>query len=331
LALDGSELSTEDVAYVASVRRSGGRLASAGAAEPLSDGYLASLRLALPAMLDAALPHSAGGLELRAAVVAAQKEGATWIDPHDNWYTRNVARFGGGFDMKALTAQPGLLATKFDRLAGKYDEWTAGNGCTYYGWIARAARVAPEGLRGAGASVLDVACGIGLPGHMLRLCGFAGRLSATDISAGMLEKARERRVYDELFVANANEGLDAVHDSSVDLVVCVGAMELLHHATVLLEFARVLRPGGKLWASFQWEGAVDAAGEPIPCPTEHQNVTGVTLQQLHAELEAAGFDATNATIEKSECAFYTPSPKQDGSVLPVPYIFVTVGLAYGFA
>ena len=70
--------------------------------------------------------------------------------------------------MKALTAQPGLLASKFDRLSSKYDQWTVGNGCTYYGWLARAARAAPEGLRGPDATIIDVACGIGLPGQMLR-------------------------------------------------------------------------------------------------------------------------------------------------------------------
>jgi len=29
--------------------------------------------------------------------------------------------------MKALTAQPGLLAAKFDRMASKYAVWTVGN------------------------------------------------------------------------------------------------------------------------------------------------------------------------------------------------------------
>ena len=111
--------------------------------------------------------------------------------------------------MKKLTAQPGKLAEKFDRLSTKYDEWSVGNRCSYYDWLARmSASASGSSLLGSGATVLDVACGIGLPAHMLRLCGFEGSIAGTDISSGMLDQARRRRVYDRLFVANANEGLD---------------------------------------------------------------------------------------------------------------------------
>lgn len=321
MAAEGAELSAIDEAFVAAIR-----LSNAELAQQWSPQYLASLRLALPQMADAVLADSQAGRALRAAVAEAQRKCGTFIDPRDNWYTRNIARFGGGFDMKQLTAQPGLLAQKFDKLSNKYDQWTVGNGCTYYEWLASSARTAVE-LRAEDAVVLDVACGIGLPGHVLRLCGFKGRMSGTDISAGMLAQARERPVYDETFVCNANEGLSEVDDASVSLVVCMGAMELLDHGTVLKEFARVLKPTGRLWASFQWEGAVDDAGAAIACPTAHQNVSGVTLSQLVAELNSAGFDAATATIERSTCAFYTPSPNQDGSVLPVPYLYVSAELA----
>jgi len=320
LSVGGAELSVVETEFVAAVRASGTELAS-----QYSPQYVASLRLALPQMLQAALPASDAGAQLLAAVSAAQSKSGTYIDPENNWFTRNVVRFGAGFDMKALTAEPGMLASKFDRLSNKYDQWTVGNQCTYYHWLARASRSAADSLRSAEATVLDVACGIGLPGHTLRLCSFEGRMLGTDISPGMLSLARERRVYDRLFVANANEGL-ALDESSIDLVVCVGAMELLEHRPVLAEFARILRPPGQLWASFQWEDAIDEDGVPVPSPTAHQNVVGVTLPQLMAELEEAGFDAKAATIEKSACAFYTPSPKQDGSLLAVPYLYVTAGL-----
>ena len=157
---------------------------------------------------------------------------------------------------------------------------------------------------------------------MLRLCGF--EIAGTDISSGMLEQARRRRVYDRLFVANANEGLDA--PSSVDLVVCVGAMELLDHGKVLGEFARILKPGGR-WATFQWRARPTTRATRSHIPTAHQNVEGVTIDQLTAELAAAGFDVGAATIEKTTCAFLTPSPAQDGFVLPVPYLYVSAGLA----
>jgi len=307
--------------FVASLRASGAALA-----QQVPASRLALLRLALPQMVEAALPATGAGRELAAVVVEAQAATGTHIDPESNWYTKNIARFGGGFDMKALTAQPGLLAAKFDRMASKYAVWTVGNRCTYYDWIARSARAATDELRGEGA-VLDVACGIGLPGHQLRLCGFEGHMSGTDLSVGMLARARERRVYNRLFLADANAGLAAVESESLDLVLCVGALELLDHAICLPEFARVLKPKGELWASFQWEDAVDESGAAIASPTRHQNVAGVTLSELAAKLEMSGFDFDTAHVEKSHCAFYTPSPAQDGSSLPVPYLYVKARLA----
>ena len=319
LLADGS-LTHEELSFNASVRKSGAELALT-----MSDAKLASLRLALPQMIDAALPDSKAGAELKEAAAAAQREAGVHVS--GEWYTQRIVKFGGGFDMKKLTAQPGKLAEKFDRLSTKYDEWSVGNRCSYYDWLARmSASARGSSLLGSGATVLDVACGIGLPAHMLRLCGFEGSIAGTDISSGMLDQARRRRVYDRLFVANANEGLD-VAPSSVDLVVCVGAMELLDHVKVLGEFARILKPGGRLWATFQWEGATDDEGNALAHPTAHQNVTGVSLELLTAELAAAGFDVGAATIEKTTCAFLTPSPAQDGSVLPVPYLYVSAGLA----
>jgi len=312
-------LSAEEAAFVARLR------ASTELPPDARDVNLAWFRLALPQMLEAALGDSSEAPVLNEAVRACQAAVGTFIDPTSNWFTENIARFGGGFDMKALTAEPGRLARKFDRLADKYDEWTAGNRCSYYHWLARASRAARPGLRAADASIIDVACGIGLPGHMLRLCGFAGRMIGSDISHGMLAQARQRRVYDRLLEADANRGL-GLCCASVDLVICMGAMELLDHASVLREFARILRPHGELWASFQWEGAIDENGHAISNPTEHQNVRGVTLPELKAELAAAGFDVETARIERSACAFYTPSPKQDGSLLPVPYLYVTAAL-----
>jgi len=310
-------LSTEEAAFVSQLRAS-------TAPQGARDTDLAWLRLALPQMLEAALGGSAEGEALQAAVRACQVAVGTFIDPTSNWFTENIARFGGGFDMKALTAEPGRLARKFDRLAERYDHWTAGNRCSYYHWLARASRAARPALRAADASIVDVACGIGLPGHTLRLCGFTGQMIGSDISHGMLTQARQRRVYDRLLEADANRGL-GLRSASVDLVVCMGAMELLDHG-VLREFARILRPRGELWASFQWEGGVGEDGQAIPNPTEHQNVCGVTLPQLTNELQAAGFDVSTARIERSACAFYTPSPKQDGSLLPVPYLYVTAAL-----
>merc|ERR1711998_9306 len=188
-------------------------------------------------------------------------------------------------------------------------------------WLVKRARNA-ENFQ----EVLDVSCGIGIPGHTLRLCGLNdARMTGTDISAGMLREAERRQCYDRTFVADANAGFGQLASDSFDLLVCTGAMELLDHSTVLAEFYRLLKPGGKAWLSFQWEGVPSGAspnttGRSLPCPTAHQNVRGVTLEEMSSELSAANLEVLSVDCCKD--AFYTPSPAQDGSLIPVPYLFV---------
>ena len=171
--------------------------------------------------------------------------------------------------------------------------------------------------------VLDAACGIGLPGHQLRLGGYKGIIIGTDISPGMVARTLARGAHNSAFVADANEGL-TLESGTFDLVVCTGAMELLQHAVVLREFARLLKPAGELWASFQHEEASPHALSSVVSRhlTAHQNVFGVTTAELHAELLAAGLKLIEE--ERCDAAFYTP---RDGSLLPVPYLMVRASIS----
>lgn len=290
-----------------------------------SDDWLRTLAHALPQQLEAAFGEAdSADRGLMGKVVAAQRAHGTFIDPCDNWFTQNVRRFGGGFDMKKLTSEPGLLASKFDRLSHNYDHWVVGNRSRVEQQLSRLARRYVADFGGLDTQIVDVACGIGLPGHQLRLCGFRGQLLGLDISSGMIEQAHRRGAHDALAVADANLGLPAVATDSIDLVLCTGALELLDHSVVLPTFARILKAGGHAWLSFQLEGA-DATGSANgPAsrrhPTAHQNVYGATRAEITAKLTQAGF----AVEESEQCddAFHTPSPDQDGSLLPVPYLFV---------
>ncbi len=255
-------------------------------------------------------------------VVTIQRKHGTLINPDDNWFTQNITRFGSGFDMQKLATDSQKLASKFDRLATKYDQWVTSNRSKVDNWLVKHIRSGmPTNNNGKQLKCLDIACGIGLPSHTLRLCGMTDAyIIGTDISVGMLAQAKRRRVYDDTFVCNANTGFhnDLSESGYFDLVICMGAMELLDHEIVLAEISRLLRPGGKVWLSFQWENPI--CWMHSQHPTAHQNVYGVSIEQCNAALDKAGLVLIN--IDKCCDAFYTPSPKMDGSMNPVPYLFV---------
>lgn len=67
-----------------------------------------------------------------------------------------------------------------------------------------------------GLSILDLGCGTGLAGEVLR--PFASRLIGVDLSEEMLAKAKARSIYDELAVGELTEWLSGT-DESFDLIV----------------------------------------------------------------------------------------------------------------
>lgn len=90
--------------------------------------------------------------------------------------------------------------------------------------------------------MLDIGCGTGLCGPLLH--SMARRLVGVDISAGMIEKARERNVYDELIEAELSTFLRARPGEfdvivAADTLVYFGALTEVSHAA-----HDCLRPGG---------------------------------------------------------------------------------------
>jgi predicted TPR repeat methyltransferase len=90
--------------------------------------------------------------------------------------------------------------------------------------------------------VLDAGCGTGLCGPLL--ADYAARLVGVDLSARMLEQARERGVYDELvkgeltaYLQSSTEAFDVI--VSADTLVYFGALE-----EVIAAAAHALRPDG---------------------------------------------------------------------------------------
>jgi demethylmenaquinone methyltransferase / 2-methoxy-6-polyprenyl-1,4-benzoquinol methylase len=131
----------------------------------------------------------------------------------------------------------------FDDNATRYDRLNRvvglGMGERYRGDALRRSGLAP------GMTVLDVGCGTGVLGaHASRLVGPTGCVVALDPSRGMLDIAHGKRGLEA--VQAAAERLPLA-DGSIDAVVMGYALRHLERLDpVFAEFARVLRPGGRL-------------------------------------------------------------------------------------
>ncbi len=91
--------------------------------------------------------------------------------------------------------------------------------------------------------VLDAGAGTGLVGQLLSREGY-GRITAMDLSSGMLEEARKKKVYQECHQMVMGEPLGFDTDS-FDAVVSVGVLTVGHApAGSLDELVRITRPGG---------------------------------------------------------------------------------------
>jgi demethylmenaquinone methyltransferase/2-methoxy-6-polyprenyl-1,4-benzoquinol methylase len=140
----------------------------------------------------------------------------------------------------------------FHGIAGRYDLLnTLLSGGVHHLWKRRAMRAA--GLRRGGAA-LDVCCGTGdLVVGAARVVGSSGRAIGLDFAPGMLEVARRRAVAARrraggvVSLVCADAELLPVRDAAVDAVtIAFGLRNVADPVRALREFARVLRPGGRL-------------------------------------------------------------------------------------
>lgn len=123
-------------------------------------------------------------------------------------------------------ADDAYLKKLFDRFSSSFDEQLSALGY-------RAPELLASALTGqlparSNAAILDAGCGTGLCGPLLR--SVASRLVGVDLSEGMVAKARERNVYDELvvdelvaFMQKRPAQFNAV--ISADTLVYFGALE----------------------------------------------------------------------------------------------------------
>ena len=224
-------------------------------------------------------------------------------------FEQKRAKMGKGFKMDNFSKE-NSISKKFDKLSTNWEDFVSGMKYEYvFEWIVKEYKL---NLLDKNKIILDECCGVGLQGQTLRLLGYKGKLIGCDISEGMLMKAYNRGIYNNLFVQNMNEDL-LLYDEYVDMIINLGAMELLNIPFVLRSNYRVLKKEGIFLVSFQLDNGTN--------PTEHQNIRGIKENDIKKLLEENGFKIED--IDKCENAFYTPKINSEKSeLLPVPYIFI---------
>ena len=132
------------------------------------------------------------------------------------------------------------LEERYNQWAKRYDDDLDRD----FGWLGPAlALEACKKYLSTDARILDAGAGTGLVGMMLAEAGFR-RLTAIDMSPGMLEEARSKAVYQDLHRMVLGGELD-FPDDSFGAVVSIGVLTLGHApARSLDELVRVTRPGG---------------------------------------------------------------------------------------
>ena len=176
-------------------------------------------------------------------------------------------------------------------------------------FLLRAARLAP------GMRVLDIASGTGVAAEAaLAVVGQAGHVTAADISPAMAEKARARFAGAPNAAVSIENGQSmGFPDESFDAVLCsLGLMFFPDPAQGLLEFRRVLRPGG--WAAVSapaalersYNGKVNRAivryAPSLAEATERFSSLGGETRLLSL-FKGAGFREVGITMESHRFAF----------------------------
>ncbi|MDG5494462.1 tetratricopeptide repeat protein [Niveispirillum sp. BGYR6] len=220
-------------------------LIPAGEPLPAVEALAAALAQAHPA--DPALPFAAvaqarGWLALaEPAKASASLRRALELDPDPD----DSAGAQGLLDQLAAADAPADLPATFvralfDTYADRFDRELVGR--LHYDAPAALRAVLDEQGIGGGRDVLDAGCGTGLAGLAVR--DMARHLAGFDLSPRMVEKARARDIYHELWVGELVESLTQ-RPASADLLLAADVLVYLGDLRpVMAAAATVLRPGG---------------------------------------------------------------------------------------
>jgi predicted TPR repeat methyltransferase len=216
---------------------------------------------------------------------AAHYEQASRLNP-DDVHTRHMLAAMGGAPTPA-TAAPDYVSKLFDKYADHFDEHLVEKlGYRTPEHLNDAVRRA-LGDRRERLDVIDLGCGTGLCGPLFR--DLAGTLTGVDLSPKMIDKARDRRVYDNLFVGDITSALQpgkAIYDLVIaaDVFVYIGEL-----APVFEACSTALHPGGLF--AFSVEAAEEDVAYALRATGRYAHSTGY-IRKL---AQAVGFNEISHT------------------------------------
>ncbi|MDJ0622165.1 MAG: class I SAM-dependent methyltransferase [Desulfocapsaceae bacterium] len=95
------------------------------------------------------------------------------------------------------------------------------------------------------SKILDVGCGTGVVGMLLTQSGYTS-VDGLDYSQGMLNKAKQKKIYSSLIQADLTKPLD-IESNLYDAIISVGTFTLGHVGPdAFAELIRITKPGGIL-------------------------------------------------------------------------------------
>lgn len=188
-------------------------------------------------------------------------------------------------------APPEYVRELFDKYAHKFDQHlTQGLEYRTPTLLDRLLRqvLSSGSTAGGGMAVLDLGCGTGLCGPLLR--DLAARLVGIDLSPGMIEKAHEKAVYDELAVADAVATLEAA-PQTYDLVIAADVFPYIGRVDEVFRACRgALRNDGLFAFSTEADESIDTY---VLRPTNRYAHAAAYLRQeaARAGFVEAGFES----------------------------------------
>ena len=150
-----------------------------------------------------------------------------------------------------------------------------------------------------GLDILDLGCGTGLFGEVIK--DLKKTLAGIDLASKMIDRARDRDIYDELIVGDLLEYLEEVHAGRFNLIVATDVFIYVGNLLpVFREASRILQPGASF--AFSLEAAADENKEFVLGAAGRYQHSQAYIERLCAEynLEISQFSETTIRKEKSQ-------------------------------